>query len=303
MDLSVLAHCTLCPRNCGADRLNGEKGFCQAGDRIKAARAALHFWEEPCLSGTAGSGTIFFSHCTLQCVFCQNREISTQQDGLLISTERFADICLELQGQKAHNINLVTPTHFVPQIIQGIKLARQKGLCIPVVYNSSGYETPETIRALKGTVDIFLPDFKYFDARLAQKYSRAPGYREWAQKSLAQMVKQTGSPQFDRDGILQKGVIVRHMLLPGMVEDSKKIIRYLHETHGDRIILSIMNQYTPMEFVRYYPEINRTVTQEEYDELIDFALSIGVEDAYIQQGETAKESFIPPFDYRGILPF
>ncbi len=300
MERNALASCTLCPRSCKADRLHGETGFCRAGQTIKAARAALHFWEEPCLSGARGSGTIFFSHCTLQCVFCQNREISARQTGAPVTISRFAQICLELQEQGAHNINLVTPTHFVPQITQGISLARKRGLVLPVVYNSGGYETPETVQELRGTVDVFLPDFKYWDNRLARKYSGAPDYREWAQKSLAQMVKQTGSPQFDQEGMLRRGVIVRHLMLPGMMEDSKAIIRYLHETYGEQIILSIMNQYTPMEFVRYYPEINRTVNQEEYDGLLDFAISIGVETAYVQEQGTQKESFIPPFDRRGL---
>jgi len=292
-------NCTLCPRNCHVNRLNGTLGFCRAGAAITAARAALHHWEEPCISGTYGSGTVFFTGCSLGCVYCQNYNISRNLAGKEISTERLADIFLELQGQKAHNINLVTPSHYVPSIVKSIRLAREKGLHIPIVYNSSGYESVDTVNMLEGNVDIFLPDFKYCGQNLSKRYSISSDYFEVATKAIAEMVRQTGEAQFSED-IMTRGVIVRHLLLPGGLKDSKKVIKYLYETYGNIIYLSIMNQYTPLEQVKSYPELDRKVTQKEYNELIDYALEIGVENGFIQEGETALESFIPEFDSQGI---
>lgn len=287
--------CELCPRMCGVDRENNI-GFCKSTNCVKIARAALHAWEEPCISGENGSGTVFFSGCTLKCVFCQNYVLSHENAGKEISVERLAEIFLELQAKKAHNINLVTPTHYVLQIIEALKIAKGNGLTIPIVYNSSGYERIETIDLLKGYVDIYLPDFKYFSNELAKKYSGANEYFEMASLALNRMFEQVGKPEFDEDGMMKKGVVIRHLVLPGYVGDSKKVISYLYETYGDDVFLSIMNQYTPLPHVEKFPEINRKVTEEEYNEVVDFAVVLGVENAFIQEGDTAKESFIPDFE-------
>lgn len=293
--------CTLCPRNCRADRLHGSLGYCGQTASLKAARAALHMWEEPCISGENGSGTIFFSGCPLRCVFCQNREIALAQSGLEITYERLIQIFFELEKKGANNINLVTPTHFVPIIVDAIKEAKNKGLTLPLVYNTSSYENVDTIQKLENLVDIYLPDFKYYDEKVAKRYANAPDYRKTAQKAIAEMVRQVGEAVFDEEnGLMQKGVIVRHLVLPGQIEDSKRIIRYLYETYGDAIYISIMNQFTPINGLEKFPEINRTLTEEEYEEVVDYAIEIGVENGFIQEGETATESFIPPFDYEGI---
>lgn len=293
--------CTLCPRNCRADRLHGNFGYCGQTANLKAARAALHMWEEPCISGESGSGTIFFSGCALRCVFCQNREIALSQSGLDITYERLIEIFFELEKKGANNINLVTATHFVPIIVDAIKDAKKQGLTLPFVYNTSSYENVDIVRKLENLVDIYLPDFKYYDEKIAKRYANAPDYRETAKKAIAEMVRQVGDPVFDKQtGLMKKGVIVRHLVLPGQVEDSKKIIRYLYDTYGDTIYISIMNQFTPIEGLEEFPEINRTLSEAEYEEVVDFALEIGVEYGFIQEGETASESFIPPFDYEGI---
>lgn len=296
----LLNKCMLCPRNCGVNRNNNELGFCKIGKDLTVARAALHFWEEPIISGEKGSGTVFFSGCNLKCVFCQNFQISTNNFGKKITTERLSEIFLELQSQGANNINLVTPTHFISQIIEAITLAKAKGLKLPIVYNSSGYEKVETIKLLKGYIDIYLPDFKYFDDRYAIKYSKCPNYFEYASKSIAEMISQTGKPVFNSEGLLVKGTIVRHMMLPGLLEDSKKIIHYLVENYNDDIFISIMNQYTPTNNIQKYPEINCTVSNEEYDSLIDYAIDMGIKNGFMQEGETQKTSFIPEFDTTGV---
>jgi len=270
-------------------------------DHVVAARAALHMWEEPCLSGEKGSGAVFFSGCPLQCVFCQNRPIALGKAGKEISVQRLADIFLELRDQGANNINLVTPTHFVPQIIEAVRRARTAGLSIPIVYNTGSYENPETISMLEGTADIFLPDLKFRDPEIAERYAGAPDYFETACRAIGEMVRIAGEPEFNSDGIMQKGVIVRHMILPGHTKDSEDIIRYLHESYGSRIFISIMNQYTPMEGIgKDYPELARKVTKREYDKVLSYAIDLGVENAYYQSGGTAKESFIPAFDGEGI---
>lgn len=299
--LELLSHCTLCPRECGANRLAGEAGFCGAvGETVRVARAALHYWEEPCISGSNGSGAVFFSYCPLRCVYCQNRAISRGDAGKDIPISRLAEIFLELQGQGAHNINLVTPTHYVPQIILALREAKARGLAIPVVFNCGGYEKAETLRLLEGLVDIYLPDFKYLSSAHAARYSGAPDYFPRAKESLAEMVRQTGEPAFDVHRMMTRGVIVRHLLLPGFAQESKKLLRFLHRKYGDRIYLSIMNQFTPLENVRDYPELDRTITDGEYERIIDFAVNLGVENGFVQEGGTADESFIPPFDCEGV---
>jgi len=294
--LELLEKCRLCPRDCKVNRKQEKKGFCRAGYYPRVARAALHFWEEPCISGSRGSGTVFFSYCSLGCVFCQNYEISREHIGQDITIERLGRIFLELQQQGAHNINLVTPTHYVPQIIKALRSAKSNGLIIPVVYNSSGYETVETIRLLEKHIDIYIPDMKYFDEKYSQKYSHAPDYFKIAVKAVGEMVRQVGPPVFDSNGLILKGVIVRHLMIPGLMFDSKKVIDYLYKTFGNHIYLSIMNQYTPLKSVKEYPELNRTLNPGHYEALIEYAAGLGIENAYIQEGETAKESFIPPFN-------
>lgn len=296
----IMSHCRLCPRRCGVNRREGQRGRCGMTDRIQAARAALHMWEEPCISGEEGSGTVFFSGCALGCVYCQNHEIAVGDAGKEISLDRLTEIFLELQEKHANNINLVTAGHFVPQVIYSLERARQQGLTIPVVYNTGGYETVETLRMLDGLVDIYLPDLKYMSPELAKRYSGAPDYFEVASAALAEMVRQAGEPVFDEEGRMKKGVIVRHLLLPGCLEDSKKVIRYLYDTYGDTVFISMMNQYTPLPHVAAWPELNRRVTAKEYDRLVDYAIELGVENGFIQEGETASESFIPAFELEGI---
>ncbi|MEG2597379.1 MAG: radical SAM protein [Oscillospiraceae bacterium] len=296
-----MRECRLCPRNCGVDRLAGETGYCGAGKIVKAARAALHFWEEPCISGTNGSGTVFFSYCSLRCVYCQNRAISRGDTGKEISVQRLAEIFLELQGKGAHNINLVTPTHYIPQIITAVGFAKERGLVLPIVYNTSGYENAESIALLNETVDIYLTDFKYMNPSLSKKYSDAEDYADAAQKALAEMVQQTGTPVFDENGLMQRGVIVRHLMLPGQAEDSKKIVSTLFKTYKHQIFFSLMNQYTPMDSVRNDPDLSRKITASEYEDLVDHARIRGITNGFIQEGDTADESFIPAFDNEGIV--
>lgn len=292
--------CDICPRNCKVDR-SVQKGFCSMSDNLKISRRALHMWEEPCISGEKGSGTVFFSGCNMKCVFCQNKEISAGGFGKEITVEKLAQIFLNLRRQGANNINLVTPTHYTMQIIQAVKLAKSAGLALPIVYNTSCYEKAETIKLLEGIVDIYLPDFKYFDSLAAQKYSRAKDYPDVAKRALAEMVRQQPTPVFDRNGMMQKGVIVRHLILPGQTEAAKDIIKYLYQTYKNSIYISIMSQYTPCTDLSRYGEIDRTLTQEEYDRVVNFAVDLGVENGFTQEGESASESFIPPFDLEGVI--
>lgn len=315
MDL-LKSSCDLCPRRCGANRQAGERGACGADDRLIVARAALHFWEEPPISGEAGSGTVFFAHCPLRCSYCQNAVIAAGQAGREVSVERLADICLELQGQGALNINFVTPTHYAPQIAAAAALSRGKGLRLPIVWNTSGYETPEAVRALAGTVDVYLADFKYADSALAERYSRAPDYPTAALAALDAMVDQVGDAVFDEyngQRRLARGVVVRHLMLPDALEDSKRVVELLHFRYGPRILLSLMNQYTPVlaaaarrgdrhaaAVLRSCPELARRVPDAEYGQLLDFADSLGIEEYFWQEGGAAEESFIPPFDLTGV---
>lgn len=293
-------NCNICPRECGADRENGGIGVCGCDGRIFLSRAALHYWEEPPISYKNGSGTVFFSGCNLGCVFCQNREISRNMCGKEVTQDRLYEIFVSLKEQGAHNINLVTPTHYTEQIIPVLKRAKEEKLGIPIVWNSGGYEKAETVRKLKGLVDIYLPDFKYFCAGTAKKYSGAADYPFYAKSALDEMVSQAGTPVIHR-GTMRRGVIVRHLILPGRAEESKEIIGYLHGRYGDSVYISIMNQYTPMESVKTaYPELYRKVTEAEYNSVVEYARNIGVKNAFIQDGDTAEESFIPPFDNTGI---
>lgn len=293
-------NCTLCPRKCGVNRSAGKAGACHVDAQIGVARAALHFWEEPCISGEEGSGAVFFTGCSLGCVFCQNTEISRGQAGENVSVERLAEIFLRLQEQGANNINLVTAGHYVPAVAESLRRAKDKGLQIPVVYNSSGYELPDTLRLMEDLVDIYLPDMKYIDGELAEKYSHAQNYPDVAKAALEEMVRQCPICEFDERGMMKKGVIVRHLLLPGHVRNSKAVMKYLHETYQDQIYISIMSQYTPMSQVIKYPELNRRVTKREYSRLLDYAMELGIENGFFQEGDPVGESFIPAFNGEGV---
>lgn len=300
MEERLLQDCTLCPRQCHVNRISGKKGYCGMDTRIRAARAALHMWEEPCISGKKGSGAVFFSGCGLRCCFCQNRDIAIGNRGKAVSVERLADIFLELEQKGAANLNLVTGAHYVPQIIQALELAWKKGCKLPVVYNSSGYEKVETLKLLEGYVDVYLPDMKYMDAKLAADFSHAPDYPEVVENAIREMVRQTGACVFGEDGYIRKGTIVRHLILPGHTKNSIAVLQYLHETYGDKIMISMMNQFTPVWKQEKFLELNRKVTKREYEKVLNAALELGIENGYFQEGKTAKESFIPAFDEEGI---
>ena len=293
---NLLRECRLCPRGCKVNRLNGEVGFCGAGEKAKIARAALHFWEEPCISGDEGSGTVFFSCCNMKCVYCQNYGISTLNRGMEVSADELAERFLDLQKGGANNINLVTPTHYIPQIIESLNIAREKGLKLPIVYNCGGYESVEALRLLSGYIDIYMPDMKYYKDEYAVGFSSAPNYFEIAQKAIAEMFSQVGKPQFNENGIMQKGVIVRHMMLPGLMFDTKRIIDYLYETYGDDIYISLMSQYTPMPNVAGIEKLDRRIPAEYYEAMVDYCAEKGIRNAFIQEGSSATESFIPDFN-------
>ena len=330
MNITIPTKCELCPRKCGAKRAEGARGFCGADGTLKVARAALHEWEEPPISARAGSGTVFFSNCPLRCVYCQNIDISQGGFGLEITTKRLAEIFLELQAQDAANINLVTATQYLPWVLPALEQAREQGLVLPVVWNTSGYETPETIAALAGFVDIYLTDFKYGKAPAALagvpqqysqlpeavmeaaqhysqapeaaaiRYSQAPDYFDVASAALDAMCTQVGSPTFDDDDIMQRGVIVRHLLLPGQLEESKAVMEYLWESLGETVLYSVMNQYTPPQHFTDFPELNEKTTDEDYHALLDYMDALGMDDYFWQEGGAAQESFIPPFDTTGV---
>lgn len=292
--------CLLCPRKCGINRSNGQTGVCGVSSEIKVARAALHYWEEPCISGKKGSGAVFFSGCSLHCVFCQNREISDGKEGKVISKERLSDIFIELVDKGANNINLVTPGQYIPDIVWAVNDAKSRGMKLPIIYNTSGYENVTELKLLEGIVDVYLPDFKYMDSTLSAMYSRAKDYPSVAKQALSEMVRQQPDVVIDdATGLIQKGVIVRQLLLPGHVNDAKAVLKYLYDTYHDHVYISMMSQFTPIA-LKDYPEINRTVTRREYERLVDYALEIGITNAFIQEGDVAKDSFIPAFDCEGV---
>lgn len=286
-------NCNSCPRNCNINRYE-TLGFCMAPPKIKIAKADLFFYEEPCISGNNGSGAIFFSHCNLKCIFCQNYEISTNNIGKEITIDNFSDIMINLQNKGALNINLVTPTMYIPLIKKGIIKAKEKGLNIPIIYNTSGYENVEALKILDGLIDVYLPDFKYYNDNLAYKYSNIKNYKETVKNAVDEMYRQTGKITFDKNGIIKKGVIVRHLMLPNMEDDSKKIIEYLYKKYKDNIFLSIMNQYTVIRPLKY-KELNKIIEEKVYDDVINYAYDLGIRNAYIQEGRTQKKSFIPDF--------
>lgn len=292
--------CLLCPRKCGINRSTGQTGVCGVSSEIKVARAALHYWEEPCISGKKGSGAVFFSGCSLHCVFCQNREISDGKAGKVISKERLSDIFMELAVKGANNINLVTPGQYIPDIVWAVNDAKSRGMKLPIIYNTSGYENVTELKLLEGIVDVYLPDFKYMDSTLSARYSRAKDYPSVAKQALSEMVRQQPDVVIDdATGLIQKGVIVRQLLLPGHVNDAKAVLKYLYDTYHDHVYISMMSQFTPIA-LKDYPEINRTVTRREYERLVDYALKIGITNAFIQEGDVTKDSFIPAFDCEGV---
>lgn len=299
-NMNKYKNCLLCPRKCGINRSTGQTGVCGVSSEIKVARAALHYWEEPCISGKRGSGAVFFSGCSLHCVFCQNREISDGKEGKVISKERLSDIFMELAGKGANNINLVTPGQYIPDIVWAVNDAKSRGMKLPIIYNTSGYENVTELKLLEGIVDVYLPDFKYMDSTLSARYSRAKDYPSVAKQALSEMVRQQPDVVIDdATGLIQKGVIVRQLLLPGHVNDAKAVLKYLYDTYHDHVYISMMSQFTPIA-LKDYPEINRTVTRREYERLVDYALEIGITNAFIQEGDVAKDSFIPAFDCEGV---
>lgn len=300
-----LTSCTLCPRACGVNREQGERGACGETATMRLARAALHFWEEPCISGKSGSGAVFFSGCQLRCVYCQNQPIAQGAVGREITDSRLVEIFYELEAQGANNINLVTPDHFIPQIGKAIRQAKQQGFSLPFVYNTSSYVTVEALRELEGLIDIYLPDLKYLDAAHAKEYSGAQDYPDVARAALQEMYRQVGAVRFgempgEEEPMLCGGMVVRHLLLPGALADAKRIVAYLYDTYGDDIYISLMSQYTPGKAVEQHPVLHRRVRRKDYDALVDEAIRLGVENAFIQEGSAADESFIPAFDYQGV---
>lgn len=299
-NMNKYENCLLCPRKCGINRSTGQTGVCGVSSEIKVARAALHYWEEPCISGKRGSGAVFFSGCSLHCVFCQNREISDGKAGKVISKERLSDIFIELANKGANNINLVTPGQYIPDIVWAVNDAKSRGMKLPIIYNTSGYENVTELKLLEGIVDVYLPDFKYMDSTLSARYSRAKDYPSVAKQAISEMVRQQPDVVIDdATGLIQKGVIVRQLLLPGHVNDAKAVLKYLYDTYHDHVYISMMSQFTPIA-LKDYPEINRTVTKREYERLVDYALEIGITNAFIQEGDVAKDSFIPAFDCEGV---
>ena len=299
-NMNKYENCLLCPRKCGINRSTGQTGVCGVSSEIKVARAALHYWEEPCISGKRGSGAVFFSGCSLHCVFCQNREISDGKEGKVISKERLSDIFIELVDKGANNINLVTPGQYIPDIVWAVNDAKSRGMKLPIIYNTSGYENVTELKLLEGIVDVYLPDFKYMDSTLSAMYSRAKDYPSVAKQALSEMVRQQPDVVIDNaTRLIQKGVIVRQLLLPGHVNDAKAVLKYLYDTYHDHVYISMMSQFTPIA-LKDYPEINRTVTRREYERLVDYALEIGITNAFIQEGDVAKDSFIPAFDCEGV---
>ena len=299
-NMNKYENCLLCPRKCGINRSTGQTGVCGVSSEIKVARAALHYWEEPCISGKRGSGAVFFSGCSLHCVFCQNREISDGKAGKVISKERLSDIFMELADKGANNINLVTPGQYIPDIVWAVNDAKSRGMKLPIIYNTSGYENVTELKLLEGIVDVYLPDFKYMDSTLSARYSRAKDYPSVAKQALSEMVRQQPDVVIDdATGLIQKGVIVRQLLLPGQVNVANAVLKYLYDTYHDHVYISMMSQFTPIA-LKDYPEINRTVTRREYERLVDYALEIGITNAFIQEGDVAKDSFIPAFDCEGV---
>jgi len=298
--LETLGNCRLCPRGCGRNRLAGEVGFCGAGALPRVALASLHYWEEPCVSGTRGSGTVFFSHCNLRCVFCQNHVISHGGFGKDITVPELAQVFLRLARKGAHNINLVSPAHFLPQVAWAVHLARDQGLTIPVVYNTNAYELPESLMLLEGLVDVYLPDIKYCSSEAASRYSSARDYFTRATRAILEMHRQVGPARFSADGIMTRGVLIRHLVLPGLVPDSKRVLDWIRANLPSDTYVSVMSQYVPMHLAAKHPEINRRLTSREYEEVLDYFDDIGLQNGFMQDPSSQDSSFTPRFDLSGL---
>lgn len=298
--MNLYKNCSICPRNCRIDRTKGQIGYCQSGHEIKAALASVHMWEEPPISGSCGSGTIFFSGCNLRCVFCQNYTISSENSGKTISTERLSEIMLEQQARGVHNINLVTATHFIPSIIKAVQKAKNNGLKIPIVYNTGGYEKVESIKMLEGTVDIYLPDIKYFSTELSLKYSGASDYFDYASEAVLEMYHQTGNNIYDDNGIMKSGVIIRHMIMPSHKEDSYKVLDWIRDNIGTEACVSLLSQYTPAYNAEKYKEINRKLMSLEYTRVIEHFFDIGLKNGFMQEKSSAESKYTPIFDLSGL---
>lgn len=294
--MQELEKCKICPHNCGVNRLNGNIGRCKSNGNIKLAMASIHNFEEPCISGENGSGTVFFSNCNMNCVFCQNYKISQQGLGREISIEELAEIFIDEQNKNAENINLVTPTMYVYHIIEAIKIAKNKGLKIPIVYNSNGYENVETIKKLKGYIDIYLPDLKYYDDDLAFKYSGVKNYFENATSAIKEMYNQVGSPVLDENGMMKKGLIIRHLVLPNNLQNSKEVLKWINDNIDKNVFVSVMAQYFPTNRAKEFPEINRKLTKEEYEEIENYLYSLDLDNGYIQELGEHEEEYVPDFE-------
>jgi len=287
--------CNICPFKCNVNRQNN-LGVCKIGGKLKISKVSTHMWEEPCISGTKGSATIFFTGCNLRCVFCQNYKISREEaQGTEITEQDLADIFISKQKEGVHNINLVSPTPYIKYIKKAIIIAKQNGLDIPIVYNSNGYENVESIKELDGLIDVYLPDFKYADNNIAKKYSSAINYKENAVKVIKEMYRQVGNARFNEAGIIQKGIIIRHLILPNNVENSKLVLEEIANNFDKKIYVSLMGQYIPQDKSLEYEELNRKITKEEYDEVIDYFFELGLENGFVQELESASEDYIPEF--------
>ncbi len=298
--MDSMKHCTICPRNCGVNRYEGEKGYCHAGLLPKCALASIHEWEEPPISGTKGSGTVFFSYCNLNCVFCQNNTISAEGFGKTLTIENLADVFLSQQKKCVHNINLVSPTHFIPQVRQAILLAKSKGLSIPIVYNTNAYEKVESLKLLEGLVDVYLPDLKYVSAEYSKEFSHAPDYFEYAKYAILEMKRQQPNDIFDENGILQKGVIIRHLVLPGCYKDSFAVLHWIKQNMGEDTYVSLLNQYTPMHKALEYKQIARKLTTLEYQKVVKYFFDVGLKNGFVQNKCSATSDYIPLFDLSGL---
>ncbi len=296
----MLEKCKICPRNCNVNRASGVKGYCKCDDKIKLALVSTHYFEEPCISGKNGSGTVFFSNCNLNCIYCQNYEISQENKGEVVSIERLAEIFLEQQKRGVDNINLVTPTMYANQIIESIKIARNNGLSIPIIYNSNAYENVETIKSLNGYIDVYLPDLKYYSNDIALKYSKAPNYFEVATKAIKEMYKQVGKAQFDENGILQKGIIIRHLILPSHIQNTKHILKWIKDNMPEDIIVSVMAQYFPTYKAKEDNLINRKISRREYKDVENFLFTLDFKNGYMQELGEHEEEFVPRFDFSNV---
>lgn len=300
LSAGLLKECRLCPRNCGVNRLVGETGACRAGLLPKVALASLHQWEEPCISGERGSGTVFFSHCNLQCVFCQNYTISQEDFGKELRIEELAELFLRQEARGAHNINLVSATQFLPQVRDALVIAREKGLHIPVVHNSNGYESVEALQAIEGLIDVYLPDLKYYSDEYACRFSHAPEYFAKATAAILEMFRQVGAPQFSNEGLIEQGLMIRHLMLPGLLEDSKQVLNWIQANLPHEVFISLMAQYTPMYNSGNFPELQRRISQTEYDDLLDYFSDLGLENGFVQERSSATSDYTPNFDLGGL---